>query len=422
MTLEASVAKVDLTPEGPVPLAGYVTRKDRLSERVRDRIFARALFLQSNDARACIVSIDLLTMHRKLYDDIHVQIARRGVTGLQCLIHCTHTHSSVGGYWDSPPAIAFCGKFRSEIYDRIVSGTAEAVVRAASDPEPTSFASASTLVPGYNENRRDPATGPVDPEMVVAEVRRNRDGRKLAALVNFAGHPVIAAEKELHALSADYPGALCARLEKDCEVALYLNGAVGGTSIAFPEHMRDIDQHMEFVSEGLLQGFDRAASALRSGDFKKNPALVNQVSFLDAQSDQTLAFPESWVIANRLAGPLAAWLGRYLRRAVESGPVRFHNLRIGDLVLFGHPTDTGVSIGLELKRRARQAGFKRAMVVSHCNEYIGYMHLPADYDLSPAWGDAFMVIYENLMSMLGHGAGDRVMAHEAERLGELARP
>ena len=417
MPLEIGFAKVDITPESPAPLAGYVTKKERIFDRIRDRVHARALFLRNHESSACIVSIDLLTIHRELRNAVQAEVERQGLA-IDFLLHCTHTHSSIGGYWDAAAAKKFCGAYSKELFDHLTKKLAQAVVESAKDLRPASFASASIDLPGFNENRRDMAGGPLDPEMIVCEFKFA--GGK-AALVNYAGHPVIAAEKDFMALSADYPGALCAKLEEEYDFAIYVNGGVGGTSIIFPPGIRDCGEHLEFVAEGLLQGAQKAIAKLKPRDFNSNPVIATQVVAHEFPADPIRAFPGSWKAINFLARPISSYLERYLKDAKATGPVRLHNVRIGKLALVGQPTDAGVGLALEIKRAAKQAGFDRCIVASHCDEYSGYMHMPADYAF-PFYKneDKFMVIYENIMSLLGPGAGAVMLSKETEMLKELA--
>src|SRR5438552_3689997 len=55
--LRAGVAKIDITPNQPVMLAGYASRKE-LSQGVHDPLFARAVAFDENHQRFLLVAID----------------------------------------------------------------------------------------------------------------------------------------------------------------------------------------------------------------------------------------------------------------------------------------------------------------------------------------------------------------------------
>ena len=97
-TLRAGYARVDITPEEPVPLAGMVGLHERLSTGVRDPIFVRAVALEEGGTRVAVVSADLLTPAPGLRAAVAEALGKR--PGESLFLACTHSHSTPGGYWD----------------------------------------------------------------------------------------------------------------------------------------------------------------------------------------------------------------------------------------------------------------------------------------------------------------------------------
>src|SRR5271170_4687363 len=59
ITLEAGLAKADITPTTFGPMYGYANRKCGPANGVHDRLFAKALVLRTGDSRMAIVTLDL---------------------------------------------------------------------------------------------------------------------------------------------------------------------------------------------------------------------------------------------------------------------------------------------------------------------------------------------------------------------------
>lgn len=56
--LRAGMAKIDITPEFPVRLYGYASRKT-LSEGVHDQLYARAVVFENNGEKVVLISSDI---------------------------------------------------------------------------------------------------------------------------------------------------------------------------------------------------------------------------------------------------------------------------------------------------------------------------------------------------------------------------
>ena len=83
----------------------------------------------------------------------------------------------------------------------------------------------------------------------------------------------------------------------------------------------------------------------------------------------------------------------------------------------GTPCDLGVSVALALKDALRDAGVRVAMVGSQCNDYVGYVHLPEDYQRLPEPGFRYLALYENAMSLSGWQLGQQFVDELRQQLG-----
>jgi hypothetical protein len=91
---QAGVAKVDITPTEPVPLAGY-GGKTRMSERVVHPIWIKALALRDDSgATSVLVTADLVGLSTKMADRIaQSALTKHGITRERLILNYSHNHS-----------------------------------------------------------------------------------------------------------------------------------------------------------------------------------------------------------------------------------------------------------------------------------------------------------------------------------------
>ncbi len=235
--IRAGVARSVITPEGQIPMAGYF--HERIGARVRDDLHCRALVLEHEDCRICIVTLDLISVNREWGDAAREMIVERtGIPADRILICATHTHTgpavSSGSRW-SPPA-----DWLSAL-PGMIADTAEA---AAND----TFA--AIAFPGVQEecmlasNRLGRTrygdeifssegvighAGPVDPELLALGIREP-DGTVRAVLVNYGMHVDVIGGGGANFVSADWPGEMeraIAGVYGEQAITLFANGCCG---------------------------------------------------------------------------------------------------------------------------------------------------------------------------------------------------
>ncbi|MDD4868961.1 MAG: neutral/alkaline non-lysosomal ceramidase N-terminal domain-containing protein [Kiritimatiellae bacterium] len=91
---KAGVAKVKITPDESIWMAGYSSR-DKSSEGVRQDLFAKALALQDGAGKpSVLVTLDLVGIDREMVDVITQKCSKQfGITREQLLFNISHTHS-----------------------------------------------------------------------------------------------------------------------------------------------------------------------------------------------------------------------------------------------------------------------------------------------------------------------------------------
>ena len=166
--MRAGWGRVEFTPVGSVPLAGYGHLRDRMSTHVRDPLFVRALAFDDGTTCAVLVIYDLLMVTESLHSQV---LERLADTGARVMVHATHSHSALGGFGRGFLIEKVCGRHRPGTVERLADAGADAARRALGSLAPAKVGSTVGVLPGHNGNRRDPA-GPVDDQLTVLRIRR----------------------------------------------------------------------------------------------------------------------------------------------------------------------------------------------------------------------------------------------------------
>src|SRR5262245_55110165 len=91
---KAGSAAIDITPDGPVWMAGYGSR-NKPSEGVAQRLYAKALAIDDNtNGRTVIVTMDLIGVPREVRDGVERRLHKQyGLSPESILLNASHTHS-----------------------------------------------------------------------------------------------------------------------------------------------------------------------------------------------------------------------------------------------------------------------------------------------------------------------------------------
>ncbi len=238
---KAGAAAVVITPPIGTPLAGYYAL--RPATGVLDDLYAKALIVEQDGAKAAFVTLDVVTVTRTLAVAARRLIAEQtGITPERVMISATHTHSGpvikrnglldqlTGA--DQPLAVEFNKKLAALIAraareadaklaparPSAAVGWAEGLTRNR-----RSWMQDGTLVwqPRKNDQRILRPAGPVDPQVGVWHVA------PLATYVNFPMHANIVGGTRF---SADFPAVLARQLAlaKGADmITLFANGCCG---------------------------------------------------------------------------------------------------------------------------------------------------------------------------------------------------
>ncbi|ODS83702.1 MAG: hypothetical protein ABS46_05795 [Cytophagaceae bacterium SCN 52-12] len=235
---KAASARVVITPERPMWLAGYASR-DRPSEGTLHDIWAKVLVLEDSlGKKAVLITADVVGIPKPTADRIRRQLAEKhGLSKAQVILNSSHTHSgpvlkdALYDYYAKPigdAQLKLIGEYTDKIEKQIVAAVGEAIGRL----KPAKI-SASNGVARFQVNRRNntesaltPETqlnGPNDYAVPVMKIS-GLNGEPIAIVFGYACHPTVLST---YKWSGDYAGFAQIELERKFPgyMALFFQGA-----------------------------------------------------------------------------------------------------------------------------------------------------------------------------------------------------
>ncbi|HBL16371.1 MAG TPA: hypothetical protein DD417_06325 [Elusimicrobia bacterium] len=324
----AAAGKADITPDlekETVWLAGFGA-KGRRPEGVHDPLYARAVVVSDGKRTAALVAVDLLGLYRADVEEIRRSLGWTGGDRSLFLV-ATHTHSG-------PDTLGLWGRWLGvsgvdRRYQRRVRETVAALVRdlaSRMQEADLAYARADLDPRGLSRDLRDPVV--IDPELAALSLR-DRKGKAIGSLVRWSCHPE-ALGRENRQVSADFPGALCARIEEATGGAcVFLPGAVGGLLSPDTEEGLSVAGEyaaMERIGRRLA---DEALRALRGAPRRAG----GEVSFasrtvrIPVENSRYLAFLPSLAFGHELQNRDGHALGAWRRWWLPLRHVLFYPLR-----------------------------------------------------------------------------------------------
>jgi len=224
---KAGVAAVKITPDEPMPMAGYASRGAIHAEGTLIDLWAKALLLEGQDGnRALLITLDLVGIDGVFSRDICTEITKRyGLRRDQIVLALSHTHTG--------PVVArnlrpmhymlldednqhLVNDYATFLQQKIVDVAGKAIESSATaevswgsgtaDFAVNRRANKEAEVPQLREQNK--LTGPVDHDVPVLAVRR--DGKLVAVVFGYACH---CTTLSLNQWSGDYAGYAQLELE-----------------------------------------------------------------------------------------------------------------------------------------------------------------------------------------------------------------
>jgi len=204
---------------------------ENTKQPVHDKVNARALVLEIAGKRLAFVSVDL-----GIYTSEHLVAACKEKFGLsQMVLSSSHTHSDPGGTYKE-----FYEEQIVQVMDTAVKNMFPARISAGHRSFPQlGFNRLIIREDGHSreswvsddhylcENPDRIPFGPVDPEVGVIKIE-DAKGQPRAIIMNYACHADVVCQN--YAVSADYPGVACRKVEEAFGpnlTCLFVQGAAG---------------------------------------------------------------------------------------------------------------------------------------------------------------------------------------------------
>lgn len=209
------VARVDITPDGPIRLSGYQARGS-VSKGVAQKLWAKAVAIEAGDqGPVVLVSVDNVGVPEAITSELATRLSRRsGLARERLTVGSTHTHSAPCLTGELPnifaKAIPHDEQATIDRYTRdLVDKLEKVCLEALADRKPGLLSWARGEV-GFAENRRTKG-GPVDHSLPVIKVSAP-DGSVRAIIFNYACHCTTIDPKE-NTISGDWAGFAQAEIE-----------------------------------------------------------------------------------------------------------------------------------------------------------------------------------------------------------------
>jgi len=351
--MKIGVAHVSMVPEGKVPLAGYGERYGKFATGVNDPVYARAIVIESGDTRMAMVSCDLCGLTAPMCTQAAEIVNKSGcnIPADNIMVAGTHTHAGPGGYGNHPLWAIAIGNYNQKIYDKLRDSIAQSIIEASKNMRPAKLSTGSAEIQGFNRNRRGEPT--VDRAMGILRFD-GEDGKPIAIVVNFTGHPTIIGGRDM-LMSRGWPGGLVDGVMEhygnnvEC---LFFNGAQGDQSGYIDGQFESSYKKAETMGRNLSKEAIKLIDSLKPG---RNPNIKVVC--------RRMELPSSFMSPSKLFQTESVW----------------HRIEFDDTWLISIPGEAVCDIGLMLKQMAREKGAKLPIVVGLANDHLGYFVTPPQY-------------------------------------------
>lgn len=371
--LMAGTAKVDITPPVGRQLWGQPSRVGP-STGILDALYARVLVLKSSDTSLAIVALDLgRTFGLEQMDEVRSRVMIQA--GIKHVIFsATHTHTGPT-LLDQRFIEPGMNRWETRCLDAIV----DAIARAGGGAVPCHVgAGKGACYIGYNRqdsvgsrsltaNETRVSTMPIDPVVQVLRID-GPDGKPIAVLANYAAHPVVVGMENLTRYSADFPGAMCAYVEREIKeqpLAIFLQGACGDIN---PIYLRAGASEVRRVGQELGREVVKVARGIQPKPVAKGTLQVNE---------ERIRFRSRWNIEKlkslQAVPTFHQWLSTGRPIGYPSNELETHlaavliNDEVALLTMPGEPY-----VEFQTSFRARLPGFD-TILAGYSNGYFGYL-------------------------------------------------
>ena len=362
--LRAGIAKVEITPDKPVRLYGYSSRKT-LSEGVHDPLYARAVVFENNGKNVVIVSSDLGSYGGEVFSSIQKSILDKfNLKESELFLSAIHSHSSPILSLDKERVHQNNVEYVETLKRKLLTVIGEAFNNLKSVHTGVGVGSSPV---GSNRREMRPngsitlgrnPYGPTDKEVLVMKIALP-DGTPIGALYDYATHATSLGAGNMQ-VSGDVLGISAQFVEKILgrEVITPVFAGASGNIDPWYRVLRSFNTEPGWIPEPILLG----------------TLLGEEVVHVFRRIREVHPGGEIITSFTTLQCPRRKREDDDKRREVEDQsttvPVNITAARVGDVAFVGFNVEMLTEIGMAIKSGSP---YKHTFVITHCNGSSGYL-------------------------------------------------
>jgi neutral/alkaline ceramidase-like enzyme len=371
-TLQAGVAKINITPEKPVTLAGYGARKG-LSQGVHDPLSARVVVWKNQEHRLVLVSTDLIGFYSGSAEILRQAILKEcKLKPSELFLSAIHTHSGPNLCIDKDK-----GHKHNYEYTQILKNKLVQVIRQASENlnpiqigagigySPVGMNRRQTRNDGFDRDSvgyirlgRNPY-GPADKEVLVLKLAKP-DGTTKAVLFDYATHATSLGGKN-YIISGDVLGLAEQFVEKILGNDIIVPAFAGASGDIDPwfRVLPKFNDEPGWIPEPVLLGTLLGEEVVHVYRDIKEVAPGGEI--------------HSAFVALELPGKPKSEMSIPKNFPKTSLPITV--AKVGNVAFVGLGAEVLTEIGMAIKKASP---FEHTFIITHCNGAAGYLP-PAKY-------------------------------------------
>lgn len=390
-SLQAGIAKINITPETPIVMSGYGNRKDPF-KGVHDSIFATAVVFSDGTNKALILTADLIGFSHEFVKEFMDKAEKStGIDRKFIMLTATHNHGGPSNRAYRGEAAPEVEAYTNALHEKLLSvaenalkGMQPARVGVGTGKCTMNINRRARLADGTVWLGRNP-DGPCDHDVTVVKIEDQAEN-PMAVMVNWPCHGTVSGQDN-YEITGDWPGAVARHVEKAFDGKVVVPVTAGASGDINPIYgpntsFRDINAIGMMVGEEV----EKVAQAVETSDGGKVEAAAMTIRakgkkpFPDRSPNHT---PES----------------------NEDVDIQLSVIKVGTLVFAGISGEAMTEIGMKIKA---ESPYRETIIFTHCNGNSGYLCTDPAY---PEGG------YEPMVSRTMPGTADLI----TENLGKMIR-
>ncbi len=402
--VEVGVAQIDITPDYPIRLNGYGSRRT-VSEGIIQRIYAKALVIGNDDEGPVVmVTVENCGLPDEFTEEVSNRLEQKAGISRENFVACfTHTHSA--------PCLTNAASFifsadisseEQEVIDRYtqhLTNWMEAVTMEALTRRKPCRLSWNIGELGFAKNRRTEG-GPVDHSLPVMKIT-DADGELYAVWVSYACHCTTLAGADNH-ICGDWAGFAQEAIQNAHPGTTALI-TIGCGADANPE------SRMRPMPEGKQEVFEtRLAYAKEHGQ-----ALAQEVSHqLERDATDITALPKGVFQRVDLPFDKLPTQTEWEERAAKGGATGYHAKKHLEMLKNGEDIKTDISYPIQ----SWTFGDALAIVFLASEVVVDFSHrLKREFDATRLWVGAYANAFpgyipsERVLAEGGYEGGDAMI-------------